>query len=301
VFPYIRALFTDEARFVSLTRGLLGGLGAWLVQNPDAVAGLPHGIGPVLVAIALALNSSAATTGSQPAPPIAKMFRRGGIGIVVLGLLGLALPALADAPAPMTRTLNECQSTVLCTAQGVTGPCLTAKFTFEDQEVSAADDTITETAHGLATVAGPVQVTKSGGVFPAGIVATTDYWLIVVDANTVQLASSLADALDGDPLDLTDAGDNGVTYTVTGDKIVADLSGFRRATLYATGSTATPYACQLFSNRTGYHATARGQVTTVGLSQAAPVIHYDGPLDKVWAECTTVTGGLVIVGAEVCP
>jgi hypothetical protein len=85
------------------------------------------------------------------------------------------------------------------------------------------------------------------------------------------------------------------------DNIVADLSALGRYTLYSTSSTASPYACQLFSNTTGYHATARSQVTSVGLSATTPILHYSGPLDKTWVECSTITGGNVTVTAEVCP
>ncbi len=55
----------------------------------------------------------------------------------------------------------------------------------------------TRTAHGLNTGDGPVWVSNSGGALPAGLVAATNYWAIKIDANTFQLATSLANALAG--------------------------------------------------------------------------------------------------------
>ena len=44
------------------------------------------------------------------------------------------------------------------------------------------------------------------GTLPTGLAATTDYYLIRVDANTVKFASSRANALAGTAIDLTAAG-----------------------------------------------------------------------------------------------
>lgn len=62
---------------------------------------------------------------------------------------------------------------------------------------SNADEKFHATAHGLQTGDGPIQVSNSGGALPTGLVAVTNYWVIVVDANTFFLATSLANALAG--------------------------------------------------------------------------------------------------------
>lgn len=80
------------------------------------------------------------------------------------------------------------------------------RLEFADQEVSGTDtvgDTLTINAHGLLTGDGPVQFVQVGGSLPGGIVAATDYWVIVVDVDTIQVAETLEDALAGTFIDLT--------------------------------------------------------------------------------------------------
>lgn len=69
------------------------------------------------------------------------------------------------------------------------------------------------TAHGYTT--GLVgQVTNSGGALPTGISAVTDYYIVVIDANTVKLATSYANALAGTTI--TCSGGSGTnTFTPT--------------------------------------------------------------------------------------
>jgi Protein of unknown function (DUF3383) len=61
---------------------------------------------------------------------------------------------------------------------------------------SQAQGELTITAHGLNTGDGPVQLTTTGAL-PTGLSTATNYWVIKVDANTIQLATSLANALAG--------------------------------------------------------------------------------------------------------
>lgn len=74
---------------------------------------------------------------------------------------------------------------------------------------SDVDDTtevITIASHGWLTGDGPVQATVETGALPApDITAATDYWIIKVDANSVKIATSLANAVAGTAVDLTDA------------------------------------------------------------------------------------------------
>src|ERR1700754_2492449 len=65
--------------------------------------------------------------------------------------------------------------------------------------VTPAADTITITAHGFFT---GLKVALTGTNLPGGLSAT-NYWVIVVDANTIKLASSLANANAGTPVDIT--------------------------------------------------------------------------------------------------
>lgn len=65
--------------------------------------------------------------------------------------------------------------------------------------VSTGADTITITGHGLYTGLGCMV----SGSIPAGLSVATPYWVIRVDANTIQLASSYANAIAGTEIDLT--------------------------------------------------------------------------------------------------
>ena len=77
-----------------------------------------------------------------------------------------------------------------------------------------AASTLTSTAHGLNTGDGPVQLTTTGAL-PAGLLAATNYWVVRVDANTLQLCTSLANAMASTPVtaSFTDNGTGTQTYT----------------------------------------------------------------------------------------
>lgn len=83
---------------------------------------------------------------------------------------------------------------------------LLERFAFAPGDVTAAADTIAEVAHGLATGDGPFFVANTGGGLPAGLAATTPYWAIRVDADTLKLAASKANALANTPVNITTAG-----------------------------------------------------------------------------------------------
>lgn len=80
--------------------------------------------------------------------------------------------------------------------------------------VSISAETITITAHGYS-LGMPVQVSTAGGL-PTGLSASTDYYVIPVDANTIQLASSLANANLGTAINLTTTGYGTGTATPDG-------------------------------------------------------------------------------------
>ena len=63
-----------------------------------------------------------------------------------------------------------------------------------DSKFVVATDLITISAHGFYTGL-VVQATKSGAAFPTGILASTNYYVFVVDANTIALFDTLAHAL----------------------------------------------------------------------------------------------------------
>lgn len=75
-----------------------------------------------------------------------------------------------------------------------------------------AANTLTDASHGLETGDGPVRLTNAGGALPAGLAVDTDYYIIKVDANTMKLATSRANAALGTAIDLT--GDGTGTHTM---------------------------------------------------------------------------------------
>lgn len=75
---------------------------------------------------------------------------------------------------------------------------------FASTDVDVDEDTITIASHGFLTGT-EVQLTTSGAL-PTGVTTLTDYYVIRVDANTIQLAASASDAEAGNALDLTAAG-----------------------------------------------------------------------------------------------
>ncbi len=83
--------------------------------------------------------------------------------------------------------------------------------------VNVTANTITKTAHGLPS--GVKGQLTSTGTLPAGVTTGTDYWIIVVDANTYAFAASLALAQAGTKIDLTDQGTSGATHTFTATSI----------------------------------------------------------------------------------
>ena len=67
----------------------------------------------------------------------------------------------------------------------------------------ATDDQLDSTAH-LLVDEQKVQLTTTT-TLPAGLALATDYWVIFIDANTLELADSLANQRAGTQVDITDA------------------------------------------------------------------------------------------------
>ena len=96
--------------------------------------------------------------------------------------------------------------------QAVVDVNVPAAKTFADGDVNTSTDRITITGHAFVTTGLKVAATTDGAL-PGGLSAT-NYWVIVVDANTIKLASSLANAQAGTNVDITSAAGGG-THTLT--------------------------------------------------------------------------------------
>jgi len=83
---------------------------------------------------------------------------------------------------------------------------LTGTGTAKVFTATPAADTITSTSHGITVATGPF-ITTSAGTLPGGLKETALYWVSVVDANTLQLHLTLADAHNAvRAVDITSAG-----------------------------------------------------------------------------------------------
>lgn len=85
--------------------------------------------------------------------------------------------------------------------------------TFKAADVNLINNRITITSHGFKT-SDPVIFTKSGTTVSPLIDGTT-YYVIRVNANTIRLATTAANSLDGVSIDLTAIGGSASVYTLT--------------------------------------------------------------------------------------
>lgn len=94
-----------------------------------------------------------------------------------------------------------------------------------DFTANSTTDRLTATAHGMVTGDGPFRLTNSGGALPTGLAADTNYWCIRVDDNTIQLATSFANAQSSTAVNFTSNGtgthtlDRETRLVVPGDRI----------------------------------------------------------------------------------
>jgi len=104
------------------------------------------------------------------------------------------------------------------------------------EAVNVDDDELTLTAHGLVTGDGPFQLTTDD-TLPTGLALATDYWIVRVDANTVQLAASLDDAM-AVPRVVVDIADVGVGEHTLSDTATTERQN--RETFAASAASVQP-------------------------------------------------------------
>jgi len=96
-----------------------------------------------------------------------------------------------------------------------------------DSDVDVSADTVTIATHGLPTgMKGQLTTT---GTLPAGLSLSTDYFVIAVDENTIQLATTLANAQAGTKINITDQGSNGGVHTFTPTSIAGASVTFQKS------------------------------------------------------------------------
>lgn len=96
-------------------------------------------------------------------------------------------------------------------------------ITFADTAINTGTDTINSTAHGFDDLE-PVIFDNGGGTSPSPLVTGTVYWIILVDANNVKLATSRDDAVADTAVDLTTTG-SGSSFSLTSKLMMLDFNG----------------------------------------------------------------------------
>jgi hypothetical protein len=86
-------------------------------------------------------------------------------------------------------------------------------LSFTSSNVNIDANTITLTSHTLKTT-DPITFT-AGSVSPSPLVSGTTYYAIFVDENTIKLASSASNAINGTAINLTSVGDGSFTRDMT--------------------------------------------------------------------------------------
>lgn len=136
---------------------------------------------------------------------------------------------------------------------------VTATTVIGSTKAFSAPNTTTEavtcTAHGKATGYGPVRLTTSD-TLPTGLATATNYWLIVVDANTVKFATTEALALAGTAVNLTGAGAGTFAMQATMQTLADAIEDCLTEVLTSPGNRTTPAADNI--SKAWAYATAAG-------------------------------------------
>jgi hypothetical protein len=192
------------------------GGGAGAITAATTVLGANEPTGAIWAAIPAAQKAQTTITAAQTNAQVA-------------AAVETVFDGLTDVPFTSVTTLNAIALTSTVRGNLIdaavknksdsTAGTITAANTTQgiDSAVNVTDDTLTLSAHGYTTgLKGQVSI-SGGGTLPTGLSASTDYFVIVVDANTVKLATSLANALAGTAIDIEDQGtaDKTVTFTPT--------------------------------------------------------------------------------------
>ncbi len=146
-------------------------------------------------------------------------------------------------------------------------------FEFDDGDVDTGTDEITVTAN-PELITGKVVQLSTTGTLPTGLSASTDYYIIVVDSTTIQLATSLANAVAGTQINITGAGSG--TFVATGTLTARTLgeTGGEEAHAQTEAELATHTHTQNSHNHQERVATGGGSGT--GITGTANLVGNTG-------------------------
>lgn len=148
------------------------------------------------------------------------------INVVGQGVTDTTVAYTSDASAAAEEIHDGLVTALNAVAsKNYTAAFASATFTAHTFTAANASEIFTSAAHGLKTGDGPMQVTNAGGALPTGLALVTDYFAIVLDANTFKLATTRALALAGTNLLISTDGTGVQTITGTAG-FVRPFSGF---------------------------------------------------------------------------
>lgn len=155
-------------------------------------------------------------------------------------------------------------------------------------DIDAGTEVFTENSHGLQTGDGPFQFTTSN-TLPSGLALATDYYIIRVDANTLKLATSRANALAGTNLLIASTG--------TGNQTMSDVPGSTmRISHYKAGDLLFAQGFEDDANN-GLHSVSSVTPTTVVVSSTlVNATTQTGTLRHVGYQFATADATIVVSG-----
>lgn len=175
--------------------------------------------------------------------------------------------------------------------QQAKGVCVLTQVTVDTPSAgaftAAVTDICTKTAHTMRTGL-KVQVSTTGAL-PAGLSASTDYFVIYLTANTFSLATTLANAIAGTAIDITDTGTGTHTITPTA------LAG---ATVKLQGSIDGSAYADMPITGTG-DVTVTEPITASGnllLNHVDPMVNYMRAVYTLTAGQMTITQTMEVKG-----
>ncbi len=144
---------------------------------------------------------------------------------VIVGSTATQIKAAIDASAAALLLVSVAISGTGSNVQAVAAATPLAGGVNSEVDVTA--NTLAIPSHGFSTGL-KVRLTTTG-TLPAGLATGTDYFVIVVDDNTIKLASSLSNAEAGTPVDITGQGSSGAVNTVTATALAGASVKFQKS------------------------------------------------------------------------
>lgn len=176
-------------------------------------------------------------------------------GVSVLPVFEIEISAATDVDLTLAQLLGGYDFSQAIASDDVD----TVDFTNNELDV---------TTHGLETGDGPIQFTTTD-TLPTGLALLTDYWVIKVNAGTIKVAASLADAAAGTAVPFSDVGAG--THTFEGASAIT-IKWFEYGNLGKASDGAVSLLTKKgYTNRVNHRPRTKYYAVTATLSSAVAV------------------------------